>query len=285
MSTANPVALPSQAENFLTIEDLSGGRNGSANPISLAPTEVVEARNTDTWRTTLARKRGGSAAGPYAGITATVGSFYDSLYRHVPNAQDQTAELWLVATDGTINRMAGGTSWTVPASVDPFNGIALATQWASVHNKLFVSNQFHVDHMGNLRQHVWDPTANAGAGLIRRSGITPSVLAPMVGDSGSGTYAAVARYYRVRWIEERYIANGVNQFGYGPTLNPALITAPLTIVTLNQGAGLVTTFTQTFDSGVAPLSTANLTVSANVNVIVYAAAGGRVLRAASPSRS
>lgn len=260
-----PITLPSLPDNFITIEDLSGGRNGTDNPITLSANEVVEARNVDWWRTTVGRKRGGAAVPALTGATFT--QSIDELARHVPNAQDQNAELWGIDRGGIINRLAGGTAWTVPAQIDAFNGIALATQQASIGNKNFISNLFGTDQFGNLRQHVWDPTANNGVGLLRRTGINPSQTSPHVGDSGSGSYAAVQRWYRIRWIEERFIASGANKFSFGNQPSLSTVSTPITVT---LGANV---YVQTFDSGGALTST-TLTPSSNLNVLIYASSGG-----------
>src|SRR5678816_2675639 len=81
----------------LLIDDQRGGRNNSDPPLSLGPTQCVEAQNVDWWAGTLANKRPGASAdtmtftsgGPFTGKIS-------SMWRHVPGVDESAAELWAI---------------------------------------------------------------------------------------------------------------------------------------------------------------------------------------------
>lgn len=137
--------------------------------------------------TAFARKRPGSTALSLSGGTAPSNSI-KALFRHVPGNDETAAELFLIdgAATPVMKRLAGGTSW---ANVTLVNNIPLATAHlvsaASLNGKLFLAYDTVFD-----RLHCWDGTSVRMVGSIDNGG-------PTIADTGSGSYAATLRYYRV----------------------------------------------------------------------------------------
>jgi hypothetical protein len=126
---------------------------------------------------------------------SAVGGQPTAMFRHTPTNSERTAELWLFAnnqyyrhrlagagfagiTGGTIN----GTFPTYPCYAASFNG------------KLFLT---HLETTGSPasavdRLHVYDGTS------LRRVGLAQPA-APTAADTGSGTYTATIRYYKVSY--------------------------------------------------------------------------------------
>jgi hypothetical protein len=89
--------------------------------------------------------------------------------------------------------MVGASNW---ADVTLSDAIATQPQnvnAASLNGKLFLAYDTTVD-----RLHVWDP--DLGSPRVRRVGFADPG-APTVANTGAGAYAAILRYYRVRWIQ------------------------------------------------------------------------------------
>jgi hypothetical protein len=183
-------------KNRLVLADLSGGRNGADPPLSpsFAPNQVVDAVNGDWYRTTGFRKRYGSSNTSMTGSNIT--GVVTTMARHVPATNDADAELWAMddASAPTIfARLVNSTTWANPGSVidsTTFSANRYDVTWASLNGLLFISLPTAVD-----RLHCWDAVSNA----VRRTGVSPGGSGPTVSDTGAGTYAAVGRYYRVRW--------------------------------------------------------------------------------------
>ena len=178
----------------IVIDDLRGGRNDTDPPMSLPPTQCVEALNIDWKDTTFGRKRGGAAAVTETGGTA-FSSGMQSLFRHVPGGDETAAELWGIdgAATPVVKRMAGATTF---ANVTMMNNIASRPQdvvAVSFNGKLFLAFDSTVDVL-----HVYDP--NLGTPQARKVNFT-TPAAPTAANTGSGSYAATLRYYRVRWIQ------------------------------------------------------------------------------------
>jgi hypothetical protein len=176
------------------IADLRGGRNGSDPPIALADRECVEALNVDWYHATVARKRGGATAITNTGIPAAQISF---LGRHVPGTNDTLAELWAIDDSATPNwrRFLGTTAGSAPTVADAITGaLPWQTTAVSMNGKFFVAYS-----SAQARLHCWDGST------VRRCGLA-APAAPTAGNTGAGTYAAVLRYYRVRWTTQ---ASGV----------------------------------------------------------------------------
>lgn len=177
----------------LSIRDLRSGRNNVDPPQSLSETQCVEAFNIDWFNATFGRKRNGVgsvslSSSPFTGVIS-------SSNRHVPTTDETAAELWATDDAGTphIGRLAGGTAWATPTLVDAPTGNGWDFTYASLNGKLFIAYQSAVD-----RLHCWDPVTNA----VRRTGLAIMAV-PTAADQGSGSYAAVLRYYRTRATEQR----------------------------------------------------------------------------------
>lgn len=176
----------------ITIGPLDG-RNGADPPISLPDNQAVEMLNVDRHDGLIGRKRGGADAVTETGGTA-FSSGMQSLFRHVPGADETAAELWGIDGAGTpiVKRMTGGTSF---ANVTLDDAIATKPQdvvGASLNGKLYLAYDSTQD-----RLHCYDPSL--GSARVRRVGIAPGSNAPTMANTGAGTWAAVLRYYRVRW--------------------------------------------------------------------------------------
>lgn len=186
------------AEKFpISVTDLRGGRNGIDTPTDegFPNIQCCEAMNVDFSRGPLGGKRYGSATitDPFSGAFTSV----RLLARHVPAGDELAAELWAIQSTGEIRRYVTG-AWSAAITVsDAPAGSRLDMCAVSFNGKLFFFYDSAVD-----RLHVWDPIL----GVIRRVGIAPTSTAPTVANQGAGAYAAVARYYRIRWKQ----MNGVS---------------------------------------------------------------------------
>jgi len=160
------------------------GRDGStADAIEIPAHKALECLNVDFYRAALGRKRGGASAFSLSG--SGLSGVISAGCRHVPGADLTAAELWLIDSAGTVARYAAG-AWSNPTLKDAITGNAWDVQMVSFNGKLFFCYKSAVD-----RLHVWDPTT----GDIRRTGLaTPA--APSVANTGAGTYAATARWYK-----------------------------------------------------------------------------------------
>lgn len=181
------------AAGRLTIRDLRSGRNNVDPPQSLKDTQCIEALNVDWFNATFARKRNGVASvsltsSPFTGVIS-------SQVRHIPATDETAAELWASDDAGTpnIGRLTGGTAWATPTLKDVPTGNGWDFTYASLNGKLFIAYKSAVD-----RLHCWDPVSNS----VRRTGLA-AMAVPTAADTGSGSYAAVLRYYRTRATEQR----------------------------------------------------------------------------------
>lgn len=161
----------------LVIDDLRGGRNGIDPPTSLKETQCVDAVNVEWYQTRLGRKRKGlTRAGTSFGSGGPFTDVISSVFRHVPGTDDSAAEQWAVDADAVIGRRAASTSFVAPTLKDAISSNGWDVDWATLNGKLFIAYA-------------------AGSGFTAPS-------APTVANTGAGSYAAVLRYYRVRWIQQ-----------------------------------------------------------------------------------
>ena len=178
----------------IVIDDLRGGRNDTDPPMSLRADQAVEMLNVH-WKDTLfAAKRGGSTAVSETGGTAFSAGM-QSIFRWVPGALESAAEFWGIdgAATPIVKRMTGGTSFAHVTLADAIATVPRDVVAAGLNGKLFFAYDSTVD-----RLHVYDP--GLGTPSVRRVGFaTPG--APTAADTGAGAYAAVLRYYRVRWLQ------------------------------------------------------------------------------------
>lgn len=188
----------SDRKTRLVLDDLSGGRNNADTPLgpTFQASEVVDAMNVDWYRTTGARKRWGSHLINVTGATFTTPVAW--LGRFIPGTDERLSELWALDTKAPTNtfyRLWPLNQWDpVPAVEEPASA---TTGWeitsATLNGLFFISYQ---GLSGINRLKVWDPAT----GTLRLTGIDPGANAATVANVGSGTYPAVARFYRVRWI-------------------------------------------------------------------------------------
>lgn len=177
--------------SWLTLSDLRGGRNAADDPLSLADTQVQEARNGDWFRCTLFRKRGG-ATKPSIGSVFT--GVISSLLAHMPSNNPAAAELWGVDNAATPNvgRMAAATTFssvTLTDAIAASNGHKVRA--VSFNGKFFFAYDSAVD-----RLHVYDP--NLSSPKVRRVGLDTPAAPTGADGGGAGSYPATVRYYRVR---------------------------------------------------------------------------------------
>jgi hypothetical protein len=181
-------------EYKVVLSDLRGGRNDTDPPMSLRADQCVEMLNVDQKDTTFARKRGGASAVTDSGGTA-FSSGIQEIGSYVPGASETARELW--ATDGAatpiVKRMAAGTTFA-DVTVDD----AIATKPQDVVAVTFNGKRFMAYDSTQDRLHVYDPAL--ASPRVRRVGFADPTTAPTVANTGAGAYAAVLRYYRVRFI-------------------------------------------------------------------------------------
>lgn len=173
--------------------DRINGRNDTDPPLSLPNDIAVEVLNVDWKDATIGRKRGGSTSVALTGGTA-FGAVISTLIRHVPGSAETAAELWGIESDfAPVKRLTGGISWADVTMDDAIATAAFDVVGASLNGKLFLAYDSAQD-----RLHVYDPGL-ATPRVRRVSFATPA--APTVANTGVGAYAAVIRYYRVRWAQ------------------------------------------------------------------------------------
>lgn len=183
----------------LLIDDLSGGRNGVDHPGSpgFPSTQSVEAINADLSQPGVIARRLGSVE--VMGSTTNEGftSPIATLIRHTPSGNENAAEVWAFEESLPGNQQAlpaGATAWnaTVSAYINWAAGSDVkGTEGCSFNGKLYLG---YVSTGSTDRMKVYDPVT----GKIRYTGMgTPA--APTVADTGSGSYTATIRYYRVRF--------------------------------------------------------------------------------------
>ena len=199
---------------WFPIADFTGGRNAADDPLSLKDNEVVQMRNGDTFRTKLFRKRGGAAA-PSIGSAFT--GVISSLLAHFPDNNPANAELWGCDDAATpiIGRMAGASTFSAPTLKDnPASGAGPKVRGASYNGKFFLCYDSAVD-----RSHVYDP--NLGSPSVRRGGLATPAAPTAANDGGVGTYAAVIRYYRIRYrIKHGSIIDAQSEAGASVSFTP-----------------------------------------------------------------
>ncbi len=167
------------------------GRNGFDPPTDLPDDMAAECLNVLVARGQIAVKRNGASSVGFFGASYT-GQM--SMFRFVPGQDDAAAEfLWVDngAITPRILRVAGGTT---AAELTRFDNISTRPQdavWATLNGKAYVAYDSAVN-----RLHVFSPSEDAT--LVRRVGLIPQTAGNFaVTDTGSGTYAAVLRYYRI----------------------------------------------------------------------------------------
>lgn len=228
----------------LVIGDLSGGRNGADPAFLLPDSQCVEAFNVDWTHASVAHKRLGATNFP---IQAPVGlppftGHISFLGRHVPNVpvdayhptvDERNAELWAAddaATPviGVRQAVPGGAfGFIAPTISDPVTGKGWQIQGVTLRGRYYLAYQSGVN-----RLHV----ASSGSTAIVRCGLKAPAGVPTMADTGTGSYPATARAYRVRAITQasgvttRRSEPGPSSAGFTPsgTGSGVLITYPTT---------------------------------------------------------
>jgi hypothetical protein len=165
------------------------GRDGWDIATDIPDHLTAESMNVVLEKGTLGRKRRGSATQSISGTFTG----YNAMFRFVPGQDETAAELIIVDTTGTtkIGRVAAGTTFSNLTLKDNVATNPHVVRAAAINGKLYLAYDSTVN-----RLHVFDPGLSTTD--VRRAGLaTPA--APTVANTGSGTYAATARYYRVAW--------------------------------------------------------------------------------------
>lgn len=168
------------------------GRDGWDTPPRVPANMSAESINTVIVPGTLGRKRPGTTA---VSISGTSWTKIARFAKYVPQAGLSSAKMVLVTDDGTPAVLVADVTFAFAALTltDNYNSAPQKTNFAQLNNKLFVA---YDSGASSNRLHVYDPT-NDSTHLIR-AGLKTSA-APTVADTGSGSYAATARWYAVIW--------------------------------------------------------------------------------------
>lgn len=168
------------------------GRDGYTTPEEVQDDMAVEAMNVVFERDCLCKKRNGSTA---VSITGTFTAFY-SATRFVPAQDDTAAEIHFTDQSSTtkLMRVAAGTAAVALTLKDNISNPPgpYRMDWAALNGKLYAAAQTGVN-----RLHVYDPALSTTT--WRRVGLALPAAAT-VANTGSGSYEAVIRYYRIRWL-------------------------------------------------------------------------------------
>jgi hypothetical protein len=174
----------------LTITNLRGRDGSTTADIAIPHTRAKEMRNVDLFRTPFARKRNGcddifdeTTSEAFTGVISALG-------RHVPGADETAAQLWAIDAAATpvVQYLAGGTAWATPTLKDNIATRPQDAVFVPFKGKLWIFYDSTQD-----RTHLYDGST------VRRVGLaTPA--AATVADTGSGSYAATLRYYKIIYV-------------------------------------------------------------------------------------
>lgn len=180
------------------LTDLSGGRNGIDSPVSdiFPDNQCADGVNVDWRNGGLGRRRGGS----YDVLAnSTVDAFtlpIYSLIRHLPSGDETAGEMW--AFEGTttqVQKLAAGTVWSAAIAAPYLLSDIPYISGVSFNSALYLF-QRSAAFATEDRSLIYD----SFMGLIRYTGLK-APAAPVISNTGGGAYAAVLRYYRVRWSD------------------------------------------------------------------------------------
>lgn len=230
----------SKSTEGLTISDLRYGRNGADPPLSLPQNACVEAYNVDFFASTLGQKRGGTTA-----ITLWTGATSnDFLVSLVPSFTGTNWYLFaFVATYGypayTMTLRRYGSSWALPTWTDTSTVIQPAyygLRGCDLNGKTFLTMSTKAGSGPTTcdRLHCYDWTMDR----VRRVGIAAPAAAT-VANTGSGSYAATIRYYKVAYT---YQSAGV-------TLRRSELSAVVSFTPSGSGTAARVTKPATVDDG------------------------------------
>jgi hypothetical protein len=199
--------------------DAFSGVNTTDPPQSVGDDQLTQAFNAELTGT------GGVMRGPSARVLLNAPSTSaDCCYlaRHTPSQNLSASEVWAFARNSTsAYRSTTGTSWTTVTVPQTVSANECVTDTASFNGRLYVA---YKNHAGDARLHCWDGTT------FRRVGISTSA-APTAANTGTGSYAATVRYYKVQF----YYQDGTSKVTYSD-LSPALTFTPS-----GSGTGVVVT--------------------------------------------
>jgi hypothetical protein len=165
------------------------GRDDWDIPTDIPDEMSAEALNVVLEKGTLGKRRRGSSSQTITGDTF-VGA--TALFRFVPKAGEASAEVFIVSNDGTtkILRVAAGAAAANLTLKDAAQSAVVRS--AVLNNKLYLAYNSAVNRLS-----VFSPDESTT--VVRRVGhATPA--AATVANTGSGSYAATIRYYRVAWL-------------------------------------------------------------------------------------
>jgi len=192
------------------------GRNGWDSPKDILQDQVSESMNVILQKGTLGIKRHGSADQPITGSF----SGYNALARFTPGQNDAAAELHFLdrSSPTKFMRVAGGNAAVELSLTDYLTSRPQDAHSAILNGKLYWAYDSDVD-----RLHVYDPVTPT---TVRRVGLA-APAAPAVANVGTGSYAAVARRYKVSWR---------SRLGTPTTFRRQSELSPETVITPNGGS-------------------------------------------------
>src|SRR3990167_4162445 len=183
--------MAERQENPIVFTGMRGRDGSTTSVIEIQKHKFLQAVNVDGYRAAFARKRGGSDAVFASTTSEAFTGVLSTLLSHIPGADPTARELWGIddAATPVVQRLTGGTAWASPTLKDNIATKPWEVSAASFNGKMFVAYDSAVD-----RLHVWDTST------VRRVGLaTPA--AASVANTGSGSYAATLRYYKLVWAE------------------------------------------------------------------------------------
>lgn len=181
--------MAGRAENSPLEWEDNEGRNGIDTPDDISDDMCAEAINIVLTGSTLGAKRPGSSN---QALTGTFSGF-NAMARFSAAQDDTAAQLIVVDRSATakIGRVTAGTAFTNLTLSDNFGGgTETVADFAVLNGKCYIAYGSSVD-----RLHVYDPSESTT--LVRRVGFPLVIAAPTVANTGSGSYAATARFYRI----------------------------------------------------------------------------------------
>ena len=168
------------------------GRCGFDDPAELPDDMAAEALNVRLRRGALAEKRYGATSRTFTGDAF---SGFNSLHNFVPGQNDAAAEFHFTSRDATpkIVRVAAGTAAANLTLADNIASLPQNARTAMLNGKLFWAYDSALN-----RLHVYDPAFSTTA--VRRVGLATPAAPTAANTAVGGTYPAILRYYRVRWV-------------------------------------------------------------------------------------
>jgi hypothetical protein len=181
----------------ITLRSLKGGMNDQDPSTLLPDDQCVNAENTECFLSALGERRQGCEPVDMTGSTIPTQTYVVHLSQRFPTNDIRSPEYWGIgATPGVSTVWSRGTfaNWVDVTPVDALlsaEPTVYEVQAQSLHLKHFFAYPSAVD-----RFHVWDGVT------LRRTGLAQPAAAPTGANTGSGSYAATLRYYRVRFIRK-----------------------------------------------------------------------------------